>query len=63
VAQITTIDAAARLNVSPRRVGQLIQAGRLKAKKYGRDWLIDERNLAAVADRKPGRPRRREARA
>jgi excisionase family DNA binding protein len=56
---MTTNDAAARLNVSTRRVVQMIGAGRLKAKKIGRDWLIDERHLAAVADRRPGRPRTR----
>ena len=60
---MTTNDAAARLNVSTRRVVQMIGAGRLKAKKYGHIWLVDERNLAAVADRKPGRPRTRTARA
>jgi len=56
---LTTIDAAARLNVTPRRVVAMIGAGRLKARKYGRDWRIDERHLAAVADRRVGRPRTR----
>jgi excisionase family DNA binding protein len=60
---ITTTDAAARLGVSVRRVVQMIGAGRMRAKKIGRDWIIDERNLAAVADRKPGRPRKTAARA
>jgi len=58
MALITTTEAATRLGVIPRRVIQLIEAKRLKAAKIGRDWLIDERNLAAVADRKPGRPRK-----
>ena len=58
MALITTTEAATRLGVIPRRVIQLIEAKRLKAAKIGRDWLIDERNLAAVADREPGRPRK-----
>ena len=57
MAMITTEDAAARLNVTTRRVVQMIGAGRLKAKRYGHIWLVDERNLAPLADRRPGRPR------
>lgn len=53
---LTTAEAAARLGVSVRRVQALIEAGRLPARKYGRDWLIPETALAAVAERKPGRP-------
>ena len=52
---ITTREAASRLGVTVMRVQQLIWAGRLEATKLGRDWLIEEQSLAAVADRKPGR--------
>jgi hypothetical protein len=36
----------------------LIQAKRLKAFKFGREWLIDPKDLDAVKDRKVGRPRK-----
>jgi excisionase family DNA binding protein len=56
---LTTKTAAARLRITPRRVVALIQAGRLPARRLGRDWLIEEPHLAAIAVRKPGRPQRR----
>jgi excisionase family DNA binding protein len=55
---ITTVEAAKRLNVTPSRVRALIQAKRLKAFKYGREWLIDPKDLEAVKHRKVGRPRK-----
>ncbi len=55
---ITTTEAAARLGVIPARVRALISAKRLPAIKVGRDWLIEEKNLELVRDRKPGRPPR-----
>ena len=56
MAQLTTNEAADRLGVVASRVRAMIQAGRLPAKKYGRDWLIEEEDLKLVEDRKPGRP-------
>jgi excisionase family DNA binding protein len=53
---LTTKDAADRLGVTAVRVYQLIREGRLPAKKLGRDYVINERDLARVKDRKPGRP-------
>lgn len=55
---LTTKQAAERLGVTPSRVRALIKAGRLPARKDGRDWLIEERHLGRVAVRKPGRPAR-----
>jgi excisionase family DNA binding protein len=55
---ITTVEAARRLGVTPSRVRALIEAKRLKAFKYGREWLIDPKDLEAVKDRKVGRPRK-----
>jgi len=55
---ITTTEAAKRLGVTPTRVRALIEAKRLKAFKYGREWLIDPKDLEAVKDRKVGRPRK-----
>ena len=55
---ISTAEAARRLGVTPNRVRALIEAKRLKAFKYGREWLIDPKDLDAVKDRKVGRPRK-----
>ncbi len=55
---LTTKEVANRLKVSVRRVHALIQDGRLPAQKFGRDYLIDEKDLKLVENRKPGRPRK-----
>ena len=55
---LTATQAAERLGVNASRVRALIAAGRLDAQKIGRDWLIEEHALDAVAERKPGRPKR-----
>ena len=54
---LTTTEVAEELFISKRRVQALIKAGRLPAKKLGRDWLIKKADLDLVADRSPGRPR------
>jgi excisionase family DNA binding protein len=56
MAQLTTAEAAERLGVTRWRVNALIAAGRLKAEKKGQIYLINERDLKAVENRKPGRP-------
>ena len=56
---INTKKASKLLGVNAQRIRQLIAAGRLPAQKVGRDWVIRERDLAKVADRKPGRPRKK----
>lgn len=53
---LTTKEAAEILNVSAARVRQLVISGRLPAEKFGRDLLIHEKDLALVAQRRPGRP-------
>ncbi len=53
---LTTKQAAKELGVNDSRVRQLILAGRLPATKFGRDWMIKEKDLAKVADRKVGNP-------
>ena len=55
---IGTAEAARRLNVTQSRVRAMIDSGRLKASKVGREWLIDPKDLDAVKDRKVGRPRK-----
>jgi len=55
---IGTATVAQRLGVSQDRVRALIKAGRLPAKKLGRDWFIAPEDLALVKNRKPGRPKK-----
>src|ERR1043165_5329796 len=55
---ITTAEAARRLGVTTNRVRAMIRAKRLKSFKFGREWLIDPKDLDAVKDRKVGRPRK-----
>jgi excisionase family DNA binding protein len=56
---ISTQEAANLLGISPVRVRQLIEAGRLPAQKVGRDWIIEETALATVAERPNGWPKGR----
>ena len=52
-----TTSAAEKLEVTTGRIRQLILAGRLKAEKAGKEWLILPHDLEAIKIRKPGRPR------
>jgi excisionase family DNA binding protein len=54
---LTTAQAAEKLGISPRRVLALIQAERLPAQPFGPTYMIQEKDLLLVKDRKPGRPR------
>lgn len=54
---LSTKEAAARLNVSVRRVQALIAAGRLPAEKIGNSYAICEADLAPLNGRKNGRPK------
>jgi excisionase family DNA binding protein len=58
---LTTREVATRLNVSLRRVRQLIEEGRLPSQQYGRDHLIKESDLTLVENRKVGRPPKNKA--
>jgi excisionase family DNA binding protein len=61
----TTTDAARRLGVSQARVRQLIEDGRLKAEKQGRDLLIPQDSLKEFEKngrKKPGRPAKKHLR-
>ncbi len=56
---LNTKEAAKILSVSPVRVRQLIQDEKLKAKRIGRDYVIEEKDLAAVQTYgKAGRPKK-----
>ena len=54
---IGTIQAAEILGVTQRRVRAMCKAGRLRAKKLGRDWFIKHDDLQALGERHAGRPR------
>lgn len=56
---LTTYQAAKILGVNDSRIRQLILNGLLPATKLGRDWIVQEKDLGKVANRrKVGRPRR-----
>jgi excisionase family DNA binding protein len=56
---LTTKQVAERLGITPRRVQALVTAGKLPAQKIGRDYLIKEKDLKLVENRKVGRPKKR----
>ncbi len=51
--------AAEILGVHHSRVRVLIKEKRLPAQKIGGAWIIKEKDLEKVKDRKPGRPKKR----
>jgi excisionase family DNA binding protein len=55
---LTTKEVAKRLGVKIRMVQLLIQSGRLPAQKFGRDYMIKEKDLKLVENRKVGRPKK-----
>jgi excisionase family DNA binding protein len=55
---LTTKQAAEKLGITPRRVQALIEANRLPAQKFGRDYQIREKDLKLVENRKRGRPKK-----
>ena len=55
---IGTTEAAKRLGIGTNRVRVLIESGRLKAQKIGREYAINPGDLKAVQKRTPGRPRK-----
>jgi excisionase family DNA binding protein len=55
---ISVAEAATDLRISPRRVRQLIEAGRLAAKIVGGTYIIDSRALEAVRIRTVGKPKK-----
>ncbi len=61
---LNTTEAAERLGISARRVLALIEEGKLKAQKVGRDYAIQESALESVkVYGKAGRPPKQEKRA
>lgn len=59
MARLTTPQVAARLGMTRAGVLKAIKDGRLPAEKVGRDWLVEEADLAVVAaPSRLGRPRK-----
>ena len=55
---LTSVEAAAALGISKRRVIKLIEEKRLPAQRYGVQFLIKESDLELVRERKTGRPKK-----
>jgi excisionase family DNA binding protein len=53
---LTTAQVAEQLGVHRTRVNVLIKAGRLPAQRFGRAYLIQEKDLQLVSERRVGRP-------
>jgi excisionase family DNA binding protein len=53
---LTTAEVAERLGVHRTRVNVLIKEGRLPAQRFGRAYLVQERDLELVSERRVGRP-------
>ena len=53
---ISTTEAAKQLGVTRQRILQLIEDGRLDAKKFASVYIIRRASLSNVEGRKPGRP-------
>lgn len=54
---ITTDDAAAIIGVSAIRVRQYLTEKRLKSKKFGRSWMVDEQSAREFKKLPLGRPK------
>ncbi len=53
---MTTAEAADRLGLTVRAVQKMIEAGRLQARKVGRDYLIEPLALGSIPKQAKGRP-------
>ena len=53
---ISSKEAAERLGVSVRRVQALITSGKLPAQKIGNSYVVQEKDLELVRERRSGRP-------
>ena len=53
---LTTAEVADRLGLTMRAVQKMIEAGRLEARKVGRDYLIEPTALANIPKQAAGRP-------
>ena len=57
MSRISVSEAARRLGVNVSRIHQRIADGSLRAERIGSQWVVDERSLLEVAERRgAGRP-------
>lgn len=57
MAQVSVVEAAERLGVNVPRIHQRIADGSLRAERIGSQWVVNERSLLEVAERREaGRP-------
>jgi len=56
---LTAKQAGKILGVNDSRVRQFILEGRLPATKFANAWMIQERDLEKVANRRTGRPKQK----
>lgn len=54
----TVTQAARKLNISDRRVRKLLEEGRLKGKKIGRDWIVFDLHYIPFKRGKDKKPRK-----
>ena len=43
--EISTVTAAERYHLTPSYIARLARTGIIRARKFGRDWIVDERAL------------------
>lgn len=58
---LTTKQIAQEVNLSYVRINQLIKDGIIKAKKVGRDYVIDSKYIEIIKNRPEGRGRKRKS--
>lgn len=56
---ITTTEAAQLSGYDPEHVRRLARAGKIKARKWGRDWMIDGKSLLEYRKREGRRPKKK----
>ena len=59
MASLTLNEVAARLGVKQTRAKLLLQTGRIKARKHGIAWLVEEEDLKAFQALPPLKPGRK----
>jgi excisionase family DNA binding protein len=52
---MSTIEAAERLGITYERVTQLVKAGKLNAKKFGRDWMVSRQSVEERLEKSKGK--------
>jgi len=55
---LTSAQAARMLEMTDSGIRRLIERGKLKAKKHGRDWIIKTDDLQGITKSTAGRPRK-----